>query len=29
MLFAKLFARMKDKDRKLLFHVANKMAGRA
>ncbi len=27
--FAKLFARMKDKDRKLLFHVANKMAGRA
>lgn len=24
--FAKLFTRMKDKDRKLLFHVANKMA---
>ncbi len=24
--FAKLFARMKDKDRKLLFHVANTMA---
>jgi transcriptional regulator with XRE-family HTH domain len=27
--FAKLFARMKDKDRKLMFHVANKVAGRA
>jgi transcriptional regulator with XRE-family HTH domain len=27
--FASLFARMKGKERKLLFHVANKMAGRA
>lgn len=27
--FARLFARMKGKERKLLFHVANKMAGRA
>ncbi|HWO34905.1 MAG TPA: helix-turn-helix transcriptional regulator [Candidatus Acidoferrum sp.] len=27
--FAKFLSRMKDKDRKLMFHAANKMAGRA